>query len=535
MLLRRPAVACGMAALLLLAPSLLLGTMQSQSAPQNLTWATQFSEQFRVGILYPRWMPDSFEGLGGPAFYFYPPLPFWLNSLVSLCIFNVLSTSHRLSLDWLILLWASGLAMRAWLVAETGRPSVALWGALAYLAVPYHLFVDHYMRGAFAKSTAYVFVPLVMLGFRRATDRQPRVVLLALSYGGLLMSHLPTALLVSVTLLPAYALFRARRSAGLLGPIVGSCLGVGLAAIYLLPALQLQGWISADQLWTRFYRVDNWFLIDPARWPKSIIMQTIASIALAALVLAAATCIFFWKHVEARFWAISCMVCIALLAGLVPWFWQLPDIAKVQFPWRLMLAVEFTLITAICFLPSHRLGRAEVYAYVACVVIAMPGVSYGIAAAAAAVDKALRHEAVLAQDVKEYEPRGFPIAAELTYAELGLGALAQVPPVACVPPARLCRATAEGFGDMRIEVDGNAPTEVTVRRFYFPAWAIDGAMVVVPTEDYRLVSFTAPAGRILVHLRRAALPAEKWGWAISGASLFLLLIIGAFTARNSSR
>ena len=78
MLLRRPAVACGMAALLLLAPSLLLGTMQSQSAPQNLTWATQFSEQFRVGILYPRWMPDSFEGLGGPAFYFYPPLPFWL-------------------------------------------------------------------------------------------------------------------------------------------------------------------------------------------------------------------------------------------------------------------------------------------------------------------------------------------------------------------------------------------------------------------------------------------------------------------------
>ncbi len=535
MTLRRPAVACGLAAIVLLAPSLLLGTLQSQSAPQNLTWAAQFSEQFRAGILYPRWMPDSFDGLGGPAFYFYPPLPFWLDSVVSVLTFNALPTAYRLSLDWALLLWASGLAMHRWLAAETGRPGTALVGALAYMAAPYHLFVDHYMRGAFAESTAYVFVPLVMLGIRRAAERRWAVVLLAVAYGGLLMSHLPTALLLSATLLPAYTVFRARGLARLVGPMTGGVLGLGLAAIYLLPALQLQGWISAEQFWTRFYRVDNWFLIAPARWPEPIIMQTIASIALAALVLAVTVCLFAWKNLDARFWTLASVVCIALLAGLVPWFWQLPQIEKVQFPWRLMLGVDFSLITALCLVPAHRLGRAEIYAYAAGAVLLVPGVSFGIAAAAAAVDRGLRHETVQGQDVKEYEPRGFPTAAGQSYADLGLGAVARVPPIACTPAATLCQATAARFGDMQIEVEAGVPTEVTVRRFYFPAWMVDGPIAVLPTKPLRLASFAVPAGRTRLSLRRTALPIERWSWAISGVAFALLAAAWAITARSNSR
>ena len=61
-MLRRPVIACGVAAILLMAPSLLLGTMPSHSSPQNITWAAQFAEQFRAGILYPRQLPASFAG-----------------------------------------------------------------------------------------------------------------------------------------------------------------------------------------------------------------------------------------------------------------------------------------------------------------------------------------------------------------------------------------------------------------------------------------------------------------------------------------
>jgi len=114
--LRHPALVLAAAAILLLSPTLVLGTLISHSSPQNLTWASQFADQFRAGILYPRWMPDSFDGLGSPAFYFYPPLPFWIDAVVSVITANALSVSYRLAASTIVILFLSGLAMRAWLL-----------------------------------------------------------------------------------------------------------------------------------------------------------------------------------------------------------------------------------------------------------------------------------------------------------------------------------------------------------------------------------------------------------------------------------
>src|SRR5882762_2668628 len=48
-----------------------------------LNWIDQFTLAFRNGTLYPRWMPESFYGMGMPSFYFYPPLVYWVASVVS--------------------------------------------------------------------------------------------------------------------------------------------------------------------------------------------------------------------------------------------------------------------------------------------------------------------------------------------------------------------------------------------------------------------------------------------------------------------
>src|SRR5215467_4943488 len=184
---KRPTLVIGVAALFLLAPSLVLGTHVTHSSAQNLTWAAQFSEQFRAGILYPRWMPVSFAGLGGPNFYFYPPLAFWIDALVSVATANLLSLSYRLAFSSALILFLSGLAMHAWLKLETGKPRIALWGAIAYMAVPYHL-LDHYMRGALAEFTAYAALPVVMLGIRLVAERRRSgPATLALGYAALVM------------------------------------------------------------------------------------------------------------------------------------------------------------------------------------------------------------------------------------------------------------------------------------------------------------------------------------------------------------
>jgi hypothetical protein len=505
----RPALILALVAVLLLAPSLLLGTMLSHSSPHNLTWAEQFSEQFRDFILYPRWMPDSFEGLGGPAFYFYPPLAFWVDALLSVVTFNALSLSYRLSLTWLVILWASGLAMHAWLRQEIGDGRIALWGAIAYMAAPYHL-LDHYLRGAFAEFTVYVFLPLVLLSIRRP-------VLLAFSYAGLVASHLPVALLVSVTVLPAYLLFRLRKPVEWLRAAAGGLLGLGLAAIYLLPALTLQAWISADQFWTRFYHIENWYLLAFDRWPEPPVMYIVTSFAVAWAILALGICLFFRKRGDAFFWAAVALACVVLMTGLFPWFWQLPEVAKVQFPWRLLVVVEFAVITALCHV-RPTLQRGPVYLFTLALFAAVPGLSLAVLDIRDRVNDTLGKAPVIASDVMEYEPRGFPN-------DLGIAQIKNVPEISCTPVPRLCRAESGRFGTMRIEVDSEAVTDVALRRFFFPAWRLDSGLPLAPTEPLQLVSFKAPAGRTSVALLRVVLPVEHWAWAISGLSLALILAL----------
>ncbi len=519
----RPSLILAAAAVLLLAPSLVLGTLITHSSPQNLTWAAQFSEQFRAGILYPRWMPLSFDGLGSPAFYFYPPLPFWIDALVSAITFDLLPVPYRLSVTSTLILFASGLAMQAWLRAETQNPKVALWGAVAYMAAPYHL-LDYYMRGAYAEFTAFIFLPLVLLAVRRP-------LLLPFAYAGLLLSHLPTALLVTVTVLPAYVLARTPRPAELARVVAGGGLGIGLVAIYLVPAMSLQGWISADQLWAAFYRVERWFVLTPSRWLEPVIMNIVMWFTL-AYALAAAGAMLVTRRF---FWPLVSLACLALIAGVVPWFWQLPELAKVQFPWRLLLVVEFATVTALCAEPAAALRRARLYAFVIVLIAVTPGLVLAAEDTVARVQFMFKRAVLRQQDVKEYQPRGYPQAATLGFAELGLEPLKEVPPIACTPAASICTATPLAFGALAIDVHAEVAVDVVIRRFFFPAWRLDPVRSLAPTADLRLIHFNAEPGRHTYRLERHALPAEQWGWSISGASLLLLLGVAALTARARQR
>lgn len=529
-------------AALLLTPSLVLGTLISHSSPQNLTWGSQFADQIRAGVVYPRWLPDSFDGLGGPAFYFYAPISFWADALLSLVTFDVFSVSYRQSLASLLLLWASGLAMHAWLKAAAASPRAAFYGALAYMAAPYHL-LDHYYRGAFAEFAAYAVLPLVALGVHRvAENRRFGPAVLAGAYAALLMTHLPTALLITLTALPMYVLYRGWRLGAVL-PAAGffvrcamsGALGLGLSAIFLVPALTLQGWISSEKFWVPGYRIEDWlllrFLLIPDPWFRltdmmEIIAWLAAAYAIAAIGVAAALAQARgrpgWRS-EAAFWALVCVVCLALIAGLLPWFWQIPFVAKVQFPWRLMIAVEFAAITAICLAPWRRRARAALIIMGVAILALVPGVSEMALGIFVRTHVSMVQQDT-PQDLKQFMPAGYSQRPGAGYAELGLEPLKDVPAISCSPAAAVCSATAERFGAMRLTVESDAPTTVVLRRFFFPAWQIDGVAAVVPTDPLKLVSFVAPAGRHTFHLRRTALPEEQWGWALSGLSLILLLV-----------
>lgn len=117
MQLQRPAawLVIATAAVPLMLPSLVLGVLHGHDTPQTPKWASQVAEQFRAGVLYPRWLPESFDGGGAPVFYFYPPVSFWIDARVNLATGNLLPVAYTLSISRLLLLGASGLAMHAWI------------------------------------------------------------------------------------------------------------------------------------------------------------------------------------------------------------------------------------------------------------------------------------------------------------------------------------------------------------------------------------------------------------------------------------
>jgi hypothetical protein len=549
-----PILTLAAAAILLLLPSLVLGINENDSAKYNYVWASQIFELVRHGELYPRWLGGSFDGLGSPSFYFYPPLAFFLDSLIGLITFDILPVQYRLPVTSLVLMLISGITMRAWLATTISRSPdarpIVLFAALAYMAAPYHL-VDHYMRGAIAEFACYAMLPLALLGVRAAArGGRMGVALLAIGMAGIILAHLPTALLASVTILPLACLFEATQAAsrrlmlaGLARCAAGAALGGCLAAGYLVPALMLQPAIAADQLWTPFFQVQNWFLLAPHEWPRPRFMWLISALAAASLVITAGVLLLSRRVAEGRrltaiFWAAMGLLCLGLMAGLAPQFWtQMPFVAKVQFPWRIMMLVEFAMITAMALAWGQTSWRGLAVTLAVALVVSLPGWFLIAKGTTKSIIDSLGHwrafqqEAdTLRMDATEYLPSGFPLPDPGREPSPGPAALPLGPLADCPPPVSMCMAIPGGEdGSLRLHVISAQPADIVLRRFYFPAWRAelaDGTRLATQAAGpMRELAIQAPAGDHDIRIAIAPTPSEQAGWRISAIALCLTLVL----------
>ena len=327
-----------------------------------------------------------------------------------------------------------------------------------------------------------------------------------------------------------------RAAAALCRP--GGALGIGLAAIYLLPAMELQPWISAHELWTSFYRASNWFVMAPERWVDPDTMRVIGSIVLAAALLAAGLCLALLQlpdgqeRRELGFWVALGLACLILIAGLLPWFWDLPLVGKVQFPWRLLMVVEFALLTALCLAPLGELRRVVVYVFAA-----------GGRRPGAGRD-ADRDRCVGAHRVRVAHRRARPARRQ--------GIPARRLQARRLALRRSRAGAAQGHaGDLlhagrpdvpRRQRALSAPCALRSPPISRPrsrcaaSSSRPGASMPAcrspPASRCAWSPSPRPAGETVTRLDRGAPPIERWGQAISGVSLLLLL---ALVIRSSAR
>ena len=461
--------------LLLIAIALVLpanrhGPLLHDSFAIDWVWADQFTAELAKGNLYPRWLPLSDGGLGSPVFYFYPPLAFDLTGLFGLA---GLSTYASIIAAFAAGFAASGIGCWHWLRGRSNHPLLA---AIFFMSAPYHLF-DFVVRGALAESVAIALIPLLAIGLRRIADRRGGVALTAVAYGAMIGTHLPLALLVSLFLIAPYALLHRERLARFAAAVA---IGIGLAAIYLVPAFALGAYRDLGQL----YRTPNlttayWSILRP-QWGDPVYLGVFAIVA--AIILASAAPALRRRDG----WAMYAIAIAVIVSGMVPFVWSLPLLKDVQFPYRALPLAEFGLATALARLPRQPgLGSAALIPAVLLSLLALPGFPIP--------GDDLHRLQALHPDVYEYLPKGV-MKPGATSASLHEVMAPRVPP-----------PVVQG---MRVEP-----------HFYFPAWSCG-------TEE--------PRTQLLMHDPHSE-PHIVWTWAEklgAAISLLSLLVLAAFKRRK---
>ncbi len=227
----------------------------------HIFWIGEWHKMWQAGILYPRWLPDSFHGFGAPSFYYYPPLTFFLSSVLYALVPSVTPDSIGKALGLLAFV-CSGLSMWCylrWRSASIPNTSIdkigILLGALLYTFAPYRIF-NYSTRGALPEHIAFCFIPFVFWGAdlflqsRSTNDLRRGGFLLILALALLIVTNLPAATVAGIGVFLHVAFARSRSKARDLATFSAAAIAsIVLTAFYLLPVLAMFKDVQLERLW----------------------------------------------------------------------------------------------------------------------------------------------------------------------------------------------------------------------------------------------------------------------------------------------
>ena len=369
----RHAVALAVLSLLVLGPMLQAGYFWgAHDARHAVYFQFEFDRVFRDGVFYPRWFPDMTYGYGYPLFNIYGPLAFYVGEIFHLVGFDFVTTAKLVfAFAWVV----SGLAMYGFVKRVFENKNAAFLAGLLYVFMPYHL-IDVYVRAALAESFALIFLPLTLWAFYNAVqDRTIRSLLfVAFAYAGMVFAHNGIALLFTLVL-AAWTLFlilRARDTqhkffskeniVTLLRatwvPLAGGVLGLGLAAIFMLPLILEYRYINVAQWTQNYYNYQDHFVeafqlfsplwgfgisnlgpVDGLSFQLGLVPVILAFFALFVLAKNPNQ-----KRAYVLFFLILTLVVIFLMVEISLPAWKAFGLASVaQFPWRLLTLTMVSL------------------------------------------------------------------------------------------------------------------------------------------------------------------------------------------------
>ena len=527
----------------------------AHDARHSVYFLQMFDLSMRDGAWYPRWAMDMVFGYGYPLWLILAPIPFFVGEAFHLVGFDFVSAVKIV--DGLALFF-SALTMYLFASRVLGK-NAGLVAAMAYAYAPYHL-VDLYVRASQAELVSFIFPPLVCWAFHElATTRQVRYIgIAALAYAGLVLSHISMAALFT-PIIGSYILFllfttrppTADRKLPFdlrftFYAFASIALALAIAAIFLLPVLLEQKFLTSDPLIGGFFNYRQHFLNanqllspfwgygyagvngnDQFSLQLGLIPVLLSIIALWAFTKARGT---LRAHI-----AFFVVVLIAIIFAMLPisaslWEPFASIIAFAQFPWRLLIVAAFALAflvgAAMHALPDDTHDLAPALAVVLIFVTA--NYSY---TEPQRTDAVFNYQTQMEFEVKDREllgdtiwmtgdrPQDSPLVDQYINGQSLEKAIA-------LNDSATVRTIRNGGQSTDLSIESNVATRVMIYTRYFPGWTatIDNQPAnIEPYGEQGLILVNVPSGSHVVRLRFEDTPPRQIGAVISALGLLIAL------------
>jgi hypothetical protein len=538
------------------APLVGSGVPTAHDVRAHFTYTYLFDRAFRQGQVPVRWVELAQPGESQPLFNFYQVGLYYFVEAVHALVPG-LSASLKLTVAGF---WWAGALFTFLLFRRLGFwPGVL--AALTFALSPY-LFLDAYVRAAYPELIAIslaVAVWWALDGWLR-TGRPGYLPAYALAAGLLLISHLPTVVIVAVPML-AYVvhLLVSRqttvRRAGLLAPV--ALLALGLAAFYVLPALTELHLIAIRDVTTGGFDYHQNFVY-PAQWfdhrwgagasipgPDDRMSLQIGILQLGCLAAAAVALGLAaarrraapWARETAWWLAVATFGLFMMTAGSLPVWNAIPPLRFLQFPWRFFVLVVIACAGVAAVLLSLVPGRA-----LRAVIVGCAGVGLWTFA-----HPALRFAHDAPRETLHIDDPGWAASDEgqrLGFVERGYDpAGTDRPPPAAVNRWTVVRGSGTVAGEevtdarLRLAATSADGLQLVINSRAFPDWRVridgtDQPVRVLPVSGYLVVD--VPPGAHHVDAALTDTPIRTAANRLTLASL-LLWIVGAFLIARSGR
>ncbi|HVN93827.1 MAG TPA: 6-pyruvoyl-tetrahydropterin synthase-related protein [Terracidiphilus sp.] len=347
-----------LAAFVAIVPELIRGASCGHDFNVHLVSWFDCLNAWRHGIPYPHWTPSANYGAGEPRFVFYPPLTWMLGAALGAMLpWPIVPIALTF-----IIFAATGVATRALALEFLDNVPATLAGSVAIFS-GFTLFTG-YERCAFPEFAGGFWLPLILLYVLR--DRDPAASLtrrafsgstapLAVALAGAWLSNLPLGIIAGYLLVGVALLWAVvnKSWAPLLRAGVATILGLGLAALYWVPATLERHWVNISQATDDpgYNFENNWLFshhANPVLAMHDVVLNQVSWIAVSmiAATLACAGICFLRESLPkpGKKWiplAAIPLIVLSLLFPISRFVWHtLPEFPFLQYPWRWLEAVE---------------------------------------------------------------------------------------------------------------------------------------------------------------------------------------------------